>query len=67
MKPNKKTTEATVMVSFRLEGRLLEELDGYAQLLREETPGRKATRADVVRSLLEQGLDAIETKRRSKR
>ena len=47
------------MTAFRLDEALLKRLDRYAERLAKET-GLPATRADVVRILLNRGLDAVE-------
>lgn len=44
--------ERTAQAAFRLPVSLVRRLDLYAERLRLESPGRKATRADAVRLLL---------------
>lgn len=58
---NKRATPMEV-VPFRLPGPLVKRLDRHAERLRRETPGLRVTRADVVRLLLERGLEAAELK-----
>ncbi|MBI2892197.1 MAG: hypothetical protein HYY06_01505 [Deltaproteobacteria bacterium] len=47
---------ATKQTAFRLPEDLLERLDAYAVKLGRDLPGLGVTRADAVRTLLEQGL-----------
>ena len=52
--------EPTQQTAFRLPLSLLERVDAYAARLARETPGLNPARADAVRSLLTQALDAVE-------
>lgn len=52
-------SDTTKMTAFRLTPKLLARLDAHAKRLSAAT-GLPATRADVVRLLLERGLDAAE-------
>ncbi len=54
------------MTAFRLEESLLKRLDRHAERLSKET-GLPATRADVVRLLLTQGLEEAENEQRKVR
>lgn len=53
---------ANELVALRLPRELLERIDGYAERLREETPGMRATRTDAIRILVSKAL-AFEDKR----
>jgi hypothetical protein len=44
-------------VAFRLPGDLVDKIDEKANALRQQTPGMRVTRADVVRAILVRGLD----------
>lgn len=55
-----KPAPAMQVVPFRLPDQLVRRLDRHAERLRAEQPGMRVTRADVVRVLLERGLDAAE-------
>jgi len=47
-------------VAFRLPGDLVDKIDEKANALRQQTPGMRVTRADVVRAILVRGLDESE-------
>lgn len=47
-------------VNLRLPGALIDRLDAQAERLRRRSPGILYSRADVIRSLLLQGLDQAE-------
>ncbi len=51
-----------VSTPIRLPEALRRRLDAYAGRLRREQPGITITRSDVMRLLLERGLDALEGK-----
>jgi len=50
------------LTAFRLPPDLIARIDSYAARLRQEAPWSNATRADAVRALLAQALDAAGVK-----
>ena len=60
-----KTKDAQLVV--RMDTELIEQLDAYAEGLREEQPGPAWTRADVVRLLLTRALATATTRAKSRR
>ncbi len=63
MSPSKtgrpKSASPKTLTAFRLPPDLIARIDGYAERLREQTPWANVTRADAVRALLVQALDAL--------
>lgn len=49
-----------IQTAFRLPSALVERLDAYAERLRQNVPGVRISRADVVRLVLGRGLDQVE-------
>lgn len=56
-----KSTATKQLTAFRLPPALLARVDAYAARLQGSTPWATVTRADAVRALLGQALDAVET------
>ena len=56
----KKKNDPMPVVPFRLPAELVRRLDRYAERLRKEQPGLRATRTDAVRVLLTEALDRKE-------
>jgi hypothetical protein len=48
------------VIPFRLPSDLVKRLDLYAERLRRQQPGLRATRADALRLLLNEALDRVE-------
>ena len=44
-------------MTFRLPSALVERIDAYAEVLREQTPGMRVSRTDAVRVLLTMSLE----------
>lgn len=61
------TQEQNAQLVVRLSQALLDRVDAHAERLREQIPGSSWKRADVVRLLLTQALDAAEPKKTRKK
>lgn len=59
--------EVCEQYSFRLPGSLVERIEERLEKAKEEQPGRRVKRADIVRELLHAGLEATAPKRKKGR
>lgn len=62
-----KKNETLTTISVRLTPRLVEEVDGCAEVLQKEAPLLQVTRTDAIRYLIQTGLEGFHAERKKRR